>query len=356
MPITSDNAQLDVLTYSIYDMLGVAETEALAVESVAGTTTAVTLRVTRLDHGDATFFVKTIKRDNNSEVSTNLGIREVRFYEFIDSLDPELYPSIPKCVRRHVSGDGRRYYLVLEDLSASHTDYRDVDFADLESWKCALRFHRRFAGKLTQDRIEAHTDDREERERYIEKLERAYDQFRAYSRDRVDESIFSLMEESIPVLREIEVEKYARIMENKVTTLVHRDAHVRNFLYPRGKDETAKIVDWQFWGVGIGTYDLRHLLGSALDKEMRQHQKDLVRYYYQIFTQGKPGDYSWEACWEDYRRGVIDNLFMPVWQYAGFGWEYERWADTLGAAVENYYELNIRKSQRRQQAPRRGEA
>lgn len=164
--------------------------------------------------------------------------------------------------------------------------------------------------------------------------------FKDYGRDRLDTSIFSLLEKSLPLIGEIEFEKYARIQENNLTTLLHRDAHLKNLLYPRKNTDTAKIVDWQFWGIGIGTYDLRHLLGSALTKDMRKHQKELVRYYYENYVEGIAINYSWEACWEDYRKGIIDNLFMPVWQYAGFGWGYEKWENTLRSAVENYYALD----------------
>ena len=50
-------------------------------------------------------------------------------------------------------------------------------------------------------------------------------------------------------------------------------------------------------------------------------------------------DYPWEACWDDYREGIIDNLFMPVWQYTSFGWGYDQWGQTLAAAVANYDRL-----------------
>jgi hypothetical protein len=65
-----------------------------------------------------------------------------------------------------------------------------------------------------------------------------------------------------------------------------------------------------------------------------------VRYYHQVYTLDRAYDYSFDECWSDYRKGVVDNLFMPVWQYTGFGWEYDRWGKTLESAVENFYDLN----------------
>lgn len=72
---------------------------------------------------------------------------------------------------------------------------------------------------------------------------------------------------------------------------------------------------------------------------MRHLQRELVQYYYQVLIEDIQGEYSWADCLRDYKLGIVDNLFMPVWQYAGFNWGYERWASSLMSTVENYYEL-----------------
>lgn len=344
MSIAPGTFNIGDLEYSIPEMLGIPEDEGLNIIEVVKTDTAVTIRVVQ-DGGKRTpFFIKTVSRTKEAHPGVRLGIREVRFYDFINGFDSNLITAVPKCIRHHVSKDGKKYYLVLEDLSETHQDYREMDFTDLESWKCALSaladFHKKFIGKLSQKEIFDHTDDVDAIKAYIGKLESAYDQFRVYAQGRVEPSVFPLLERSIPIIREIELEKYARINENKITTLLNRDCHLRNFLYPKNKGESAIIVDWQFWGMGIGTFDLRHLLGSALRGDLRKHQRELVQFYYQCLTRELSLDYPWDVCWDDYRKGVIDNLFMPVWQYAGFGWEHERWENTLNLAIENYYALN----------------
>ena len=343
MSIEPGACNIGDLEYSISEMLGIPEDDGLNIVEVVKTDTAVTIRVVQDGENRTPFFIKTVSRTKEAHPGVRLGIREVRFYDFINGFDSELITAVPKCIRHHVSQDNKKYYLVLEDLSETHQDYREIDFTDPVSWKYALSaladFHKNFIGKLSQQHILDHTDDVNAIEAYIGKLESAYDQFRAYAQGRVEPSVFSLLEKTIPIIREIELEKYARINENKITTLLNRDCHLRNFLYPKNSSESAKIVDWQFWGMGIGTFDLRHLLGSALRGDLRQQQRELVEFYYQQLTRDLPLDYTWDDCWEDYRKGVIDNLFMPVWQYAGFGWEYERWENTLNSAIENYYAL-----------------
>ncbi len=331
------------LAFQLHEMLGVPESTPLRVENVSGPTTSLTLRVAVPGEPDASYFVKTLKAGSGPGAHLNLGLREVRFYALIESLAPALYPNIPRCVRRHIGEDEANYYLVLRDYAATHQSYENVNFKSLQPWRTALAsladFHRGFTQKLSADLIRALGDDRQQVESYLSKLTQAYEAFRRDHQGVLDGEVFDLLERSIPLIRDFELEKAARVHQNELTTLLHRDAHLKNFLYPRRAGGSALIVDWQFWGLGMGVFDLRHLLGSALPPALRKHQKDLVRFYYQSALDGLGVDYSWADCWDDYRKGVIDNLFMPVWQYTGFGWGMERWQGTLDAAVENVFEL-----------------
>lgn len=334
---------VDQLAFAIHEMLNLPASTALQVETVSDATTALTLRVTVLDDPGGRFFLKTLKTGTGTDAHRRLGLREVRFYGLIDTLSAETYPNIPRCINRFINEDESNTYLVLEDLSETHQSYEMVDFSRLENWKTALsaiaNFHKRFTHQLTADQIQAYADAPGEVAVYIEKLESAFIQFKMDHTHRVAGPVLTLMERSIPLIRAVEIEKAARVQNNQLTTILHRDAHVKNFLYPRAADVPAVIVDWQFWGLGVGTFDLRHLLGSALKENLRSYQEELVRYYYDHYRDGLDVDYAWEDCWLDYRKGIIDNLFMPVWQYTGFGWDVAHWGKTLEASVENYYAL-----------------
>lgn len=337
------NEVIHQLGFPLHVMLDLPESTAFQVETVSSGTTALTLRVTALDGSGGTYFVKTTQADGGSQTHLNLGLREVQFYGLIDGLSPGSYPNIPKCISYFISEDQDNYYLVLEDLSESHQSHETVDFNRLENWQIALSaladFHKHYTHKLTAEQIQTYADAPGDVDNYIEKLDRAFDQFRTDHCDWVAESVLTLMARLIPLIRVFEMDKAARVFNNELTTLLHRDAHLKNFLYPRSADGAAVLVDWQFWGLGIGTFDLRHLLGSALTDELRPHQAELVRYYYDRYRDGLDVDYAWTDCWLDYRKGIIDNLFMPVWQYTGFGWGIGHWGKTLQAAVDNYEAL-----------------
>jgi hypothetical protein len=344
MSIISDKDGFKDLSFPLHDMLGVPETESLCIEIIPGPTTSITLRVRSDNNPDINAFVKTVKKDSASDAHIRLGIREVRFYQFIERLNPDPYPNIPRCLNSRISPDEKAYFLVLEDLSESHQDYQSLDFSKINNWKYGLRalakFHRSFTQKLSEEQIQAHADDEQDIEAYIGKLEDAFSKFKCDNRDCVPDTTIELLERCIPLIRAFELEKVYQVRQNQLATILHRDAHLKNFLYPRVGGSETMIVDWQFWGVGIGTFDLRHLLGSALGGDLRGRQQELVRFYYQEYVDGLDYDYSWEDCWSDYRKGIVDNLYMPVWQYTGFGWGVDRWGKTLASAVENFYDLN----------------
>lgn len=95
------------------------------------------------------------------------------------------------------------------------------------------------------------------------------------------------------------------------TTVVHGDFRLDNLLF--GPDGEACAVDWQLTARGRGPYDLAFLLAGSADTEFRRaHERDLVaRYHERLLANGVTG-YSDADCWEDYRRGHIQNLPNPI--------------------------------------------
>lgn len=331
------------LEYSFQEMLGFRINEDISIDEVVESNTAITLRVSLKDGNGPAYFIKTSQKENRRKNVNRLSIRELEFYQLVNEIKGQAYLNIPAFVNGYVSDDRNSFFIVLADMSKNYAEHHQMDFSDLQVWKCAVRslasFHQGFVGNIPQGTGDFLRQTNPSTEQYIEKLKKAVAQFAEQHKDSLAESVLQLIRRSVPDLYQIEIDKKRRVEAGTLATLTHGDAHTRNFLYPPVLEETAIIIDWQFWNIGIGTYDLRHLLGSALSENMKKHQKELVKEYHHSFSENLGQNYSWEDCWLDYKKGVLDNLFMPVWQYAGFGWEMDRWMDTLTAAVENYYHL-----------------
>ena len=98
-------------------------------------------------------------------------------------------------------------------------------------------------------------------------------------------------------------------------TVVHGDFRLDNLLFGPASDGTPSVttVDWQTVSIGIGTDDVAYFLGAGLlPDDRRTHERDLVARYYEGLLARGVRDYSWETCWDDYRRFSLSGLQMAV--------------------------------------------
>lgn len=94
--------------------------------------------------------------------------------------------------------------------------------------------------------------------------------------------------------------------------LLHMDYRLDNLLFePDGTGVYA--VDWQGLSVGHPLRDVAFFLSTGLSPEDRRaHEEDIVRAYHARLASYGVTDYPWERCWEDYRFGVLQNIFITV--------------------------------------------
>lgn len=105
-----------------------------------------------------------------------------------------------------------------------------------------------------------------------------------------------------------------RILKGQGITLVHRDTHPLNFLYPRNEEtDRIKIIDWQSWRVDSALDDLAYMMACHWYPEYRQRlERPLLEHYHQQLLLHGVKDYDWELCWYDYRASVIRCLFFLI--------------------------------------------
>lgn len=115
--------------------------------------------------------------------------------------------------------------------------------------------------------------------------------------------------------------RYHRYTNGIGITLVHRDAHPYNFLFPKNRERDRIILtDWQSWRVDTGTDDLAYMMAAHWypDRRKRLEIPLLEHYYGQLLKHGVEA-YSWENCLYDYKASVIRVIFI----LAG-GWRKRR--------------------------------
>ncbi len=97
-------------------------------------------------------------------------------------------------------------------------------------------------------------------------------------------------------------------------TLVHGDYRLENFLFGEpGSDDELVVLDWQIVGHGSGLRDLAYFLGQNLTVEVRRaNEERLLHLYYEGIQEGGVRGYSFASCFDDYRRGLLLAMLVPV--------------------------------------------
>jgi len=133
-----------------------------------------------------------------------------------------------------------------------------------------------------------------------------------------------------------------RVVTGVGVTLVHRDPHPLNFLYPYDSEHhRVKLIDWQSWRVDTGTDDLAYLMACHWPlAELESVELEFVqRYYRQLVAHGVM-HYSWDNCQYDYRASIIRCLFFLTAAWSPTKWANGMWWDRIQhglAAFERWH-------------------
>jgi len=136
---------------------------------------------------------------------------------------------------------------------------------------------------------------------------------------------------------------YERIKKKNIT-VIHGDAHLWNFYYPKDIDNKklkARLADWQMWGIGVGGQDLAYMIGLWWYPERRHlMEKDLVKRYYNVLLKFGIKNYSWDECWYDYKLFALFNLYIVVYWWRGLNLDHGTWWPRLESSMCTIEDLN----------------
>jgi len=98
-----------------------------------------------------------------------------------------------------------------------------------------------------------------------------------------------------------------RLGQGQNFTVVHRDPHPGNILYPHNSvKHSIKLVDWESWRIDPGTDDLAYLLAFHWPVQARAAWEKLLlqRYHQQVVALGVKR-YAWDDFIYDYRTSIL---------------------------------------------------
>lgn len=77
--------------------------------------------------------------------------------------------------------------------------------------------------------------------------------------------------------------------------------------------ENVTVIDWQWCGIGIPALDVAYLLNTSVDIDALEHEKELLKYYYdQLCIESTVRDinmaalYSFAQFYRHYQFGLLD--------------------------------------------------
>jgi hypothetical protein len=275
-------------------------------------------------------FVKFPKKDSPPQILSTFR-REVTMYR-----DPayRLTPNVlPLCYAAEFDESDDRFVIALEDLSETHFQSEWPLPPAIENCRMAVR---------SLARLHAHWWDHPQ-------LEQKTEPFAPRGQHAAAVAVFcelterfisalgdSLSPHRAQVIRDICAKPRVlldRMSARTNVTLVHRDAHLWNFLFPRDSAGQVRMIDWQLYGNGFGANDLAYMIALFWHPERRErYEQELLRLYHSTLTEHGVTGYGYDDLETDYRIGVIRCIGVPVEQ-----WNLKLWPAIWAVHIERIF-------------------
>ncbi len=233
---------------------------------------------------------------------------EVRFYT---ELAPTLTVRVPACFYALPPDASNRFALVLEDLApAEQGDQLEgcsIDQARAAVVNLAGLHGPRWCDPTLRDL--KWLGSAEDQADSLQPLLGGFsEQFIEHYGERVSK-------EDVEVLRAFAAGSRAWLLgRSERFGVVHGDYRLDNLLFatPAGGSPVA-AVDWQTITIGLPGRDLGYFLGnSLLPEERRENERELVAAYHDALIAVGVTDYTFDACFDDYRYGQLHGLLITL--------------------------------------------
>jgi hypothetical protein len=284
-------------------------------------------------------FIK-ISSANMVNAYHELCIKETEFYNLIPKY--RQCDILPRCYFSSYDPENDITMLVLEDLSDNYftPDMSSLTKANINQSCFALaKFHSHFWNVDDLDNVfETNNNIQallEQSEMYIQLFLKDN---HMYLTKKIIENILI----SHKIYSDMIRDEALRCQTNNNITLLNGDAHIFNFMLPKDKNRTQKIIDYQFWRIGLGCYDLAHftrkLIGFISTK--KQHEIIVKQYHTALFQNGIK-NYTYNQCLDDYRMCVASLVLNPIWQYSKFGIPFDKCMQPMDNLIKTFKSIYI---------------
>jgi hypothetical protein len=263
--------------------------------------------------GPATVIAKLPAADETSR-ATAVNLRsyeiEVRFYQ---QLAPELLIRTPHILYSDIDTATASFVLLMEDLAPARPGDQLAGCSVAEATIAIDELVKLHAPRWGDPKLVGydwlHRDPEANRMFLLGMLPVFWNGFRDRYADRLGDDVHEAGNALFAHL-----ERYLSVSDDGSWTVVHGDYRLDNLLFGGATGGVPiAVVDWQTCVHGPGLNDVAYFLGAGLMlRDRRAHERDLVRRYHEGLVAAGVGDYDFDRCWNDHRRGTWWGLIMAV--------------------------------------------
>lgn len=248
--------------------------------------------------------------------------REYDFYRHIGAQAPIRSPAL---LYGDFEPESHRFVLVLEDLGGM-VPGDQIAGATAEQARCVVRALARMHGFYWNrtDRPPLAGFHNSFSPKRLRLLQFVYLANLAPALDRI-EGLFAGEMRRVAKAYGLSVADYLGRIAAAPTTLVHGDVRLDNMFFDADDADGAAMIDWQVCGIGSGLYDVAYFLAGNISTELRREiERDALMEYRNIVAGMGAEDFTFEDCWQLYRRNMVSLLMVAVLVCGGLDLEDER--------------------------------
>ena len=237
-------------------------------------------------------------------------LKEVRFYQ---ELQHRIAIKTPRCYFAEIIDQGPEFFLLLQDLAPAQQGDQLAG--------CSPQVAKAALAELVGLQAPAWCDESLHELKWLRDAETAA---LVNTMDLYRQTLPGFVERYGPYLAADEVAIIEQVGEAQssplnadfpeVFSLTHVDYRLDNLMIDAsGAELGVTAVDWQSITLGPPMNDAAYFIGAGLEPDIRKPvEESLVRGYYDGLLRAGVTDFSWDECWQGYRRGAFSGFAVTV--------------------------------------------
>ena len=241
-------------------------------------------------------------------------LKEVRFYQ---QLQDRLQIKTPQCYYAEILDQGPEFFLLLEDVAPGEQGDQLLGCDPTVAKAALAELVGLHAPSWCDDTLRSLTWLRdEELAQNPAAASATMEMYRAQLDGFIERFGPHLADDEQWIIKQVGAVKDSPLSASfpQPFSLIHVDYRLDNLMIDRSSgDCEIAALDWQSITLGAPMNDVAYFVGAGLEADIRRPvEEDLVRGYYRDLMNAGVEDFTWQECWQNYRRGAFAGFAVTV--------------------------------------------